>query len=103
MTQEEMLKALIPDIKDTDIKVLLELSKGVILNAQYPFGYDGEENVEVENRYKALQVQMCVQMYNKQGAEGETQRSENGITRTYSTGDVSSDLIKRITPKCKVL
>ena len=101
MTQNEMLKAMVPEITDSDIEVLLELSEGVILNAQYPFGY--EDDVEVENRYKALQVQMCIQMFNKRGAEGETQRSENGITRTYSTGDISSDLLARITPKCSVL
>ena len=35
MTQKEMLKKLVPEITDDDIEVLLELSKGVILNARF--------------------------------------------------------------------
>ena len=31
-----MLKKLVPEITDDDIEVLLELSKGVILNARFP-------------------------------------------------------------------
>lgn len=101
MTQQETLKRLVPEITDDDIEVLLELSKGVILNARYPFGET--ENKEVEDRYKMIQVQMCVEMYNRRGSEGETQRTENGISRTYDSADISKTLINRILPKCEIL
>lgn len=96
-----MLKKLVPEITGDDIEVLLELSKGVILNAQYPFG--DIANKEVENRYLHLQVQMCIEMFNRRGSEGETQRTENGISRTYDTADISKTLINRIIPKCEIL
>lgn len=100
-----MLKKMVPEITDDDIEVLLELSKGVILNARYPFGeYPLNEQNEtfVEDRYKQIQVQMCVEMYNRRGSEGETQRTENGISRTYDTADISKTLLNRIIPKAKV-
>lgn len=101
MTQREMLKKLVPEITEDDIEVLLELSKGVILNARYPFGVI--KKTEVEDRYKAIQVQMCIEMYNRRGSEGETHRTENGISRTYDTADISKTLIDRIIPRCEIL
>ncbi len=106
MTQGEMLKLLVPEITDDDISVLLELSKGVILNERYPFGeYPLNDLGEtfIEDRYKEIQVQMCVEMYNRRGSEGEVQRNENGISRTYDTADISKTLINRIIPKCEIL
>lgn len=101
MTQQELLKKMVPEITDDEIVVLLELSKGVILNAQYPFGNIPVE--EIENRYKHIQIQMCIEMYNRRGSEGEVQRTENGISRTYDTADISKSLINRIVPKCQIL
>lgn len=106
MTQEEMIKAMVPEINENDIEVLLELSKGVILNARYPFGeypLNEENETYVEDRYKPIQVQMCIEMFNRRGSEGETQRTENGISRTYDTADISKSLINKIIPKCQVL
>lgn len=106
MTQKEMLKLLVPEITNDDISVLLELSKGVILNERYPFGeYPLNDFGEtyVEDRYKEIQVQMCIEMYNRRGSEGELQRNENGISRTYDTADISKSLLNRITVKCEIL
>ena len=49
-----MLKKLVPEITDDDIEVLLELSKGVILNARFPNGeipLNKLGETYVENRY----------------------------------------------------
>jgi hypothetical protein len=42
-------------------------------------------------------------MFNKRGAEGETAHSENGVSRTYQSANVSEDLLKEITPKAGVV
>lgn len=101
-----MIKLLVPEITNDDINVLLELSKGVILNERYPFGeYPLNDLGEtyVEDRHKEIQVQMCIEMYNRRGSEGETQRNENGISRTYDTADISKSLVGKILPKCEIL
>jgi hypothetical protein len=44
-----------------------------------------------------------VYLYNRQGSEGETYHSENGINRTYASANVPDDLLKGIVPLGKVL
>ena len=39
-------------------------------------------------------------LLNKRGAEGQTQHSENGITRQYENADIPSSMLKSLTPYC---
>ena len=39
-------------------------------------------------------------MEGKRGAEGQTQHSENGITRQYENADIPSSMLKSLTPYC---
>ena len=98
MTQLERLRIRIPekDITDIELEDILESAKAVILSRRFPFG---EQPTEIEERYKDLQIRIAVEMFNKRGAEGETAHSENGVSRTYSSANVSEDLLKEITPK----
>ena len=98
MTQLERLRIRIPEKHITDIELedILESAKAVILSRRFPFG---EQPTEIEERYKDLQIRIAVEMFNKRGAEGETAHSENGVSRTYSSANVSEDLLKEITPK----
>ena len=100
MTQEEkltQLKSLLhPDNPtDEELIALLHITKGAILNRRYPFG---TALTEVPVRYEYIQLQMCVALYNKKGAEGQTAHSENGISRTYETGDIPQSLLNQILP-----
>lgn len=100
MTQDEkitQLKSLLsPDAPtDEELIALLQVTQGAILNRRYPFGTD---IIEVPSRYDYLQLQMCVVLYNKKGAEGQTAHGENGISRTYETGDIPNSLLKQILP-----
>lgn len=79
---------------------LLEAAKGIILEVRFPCSSDYHE--DVEEMYHSLQVSIALELYNKMGAEGQLSHSENKISRTYSSGDVSLALISRITPKCGV-
>ena len=79
---------------------ILESAKAVILSRRFPFG---EQPLEIEPRYNDLQIRIAVEMFNKQGAEGELAHSENGVSRTYSSANVSEELLREITPKAGVV
>jgi hypothetical protein len=101
MTQLERLKIRITEnVSDIELEDILESAKAVILSRRFPFG---EQPAEIEDRYKDLQIRIAVEMYNKQGAEGETSHSENGISRSYSSASVSEELLREITPKAGVV
>ena len=101
MTQLERLKIRITEnVTDEELEDILESAKAVILSRRFPFGECPEE---IEPRYKDLQVRIAVEMYSKQGAEGQLSHSENGISRTYSSASVSEELLREITPKAGVV
>lgn len=101
MTQLERLKIRIPEkVIDAELEDLLESAKAVILSRRFPFG---EHPIDIEDRYKDLQIRIAVEMFNKRGAEGETAHSENGVSRSYSSASVSDELLREITPKAGVV
>jgi hypothetical protein len=101
MTQLERLKLRITEkVNDVELEDILESAKAVILSRRFPFS---EWPDEIEPKYKDLQIRIAVEMFNKQGAEGETAHSENGVSRTYASASVSEDLLKEITPKVGVV
>ena len=101
MTQLERLKIRITEnVNDVELEDILESAKAVILSRRFPFS---DFPTELEERYKDLQIRIAVEMFNKKGAEGETAHSENGISRTYQSANVSEDLLKEITPKAGVV
>lgn len=59
-----------------------------------------EEETYVEPRYLDLQFRIALDLYNKQGAEGETGHSENGINRQFESSWVSEQLLREVTPYC---
>ena len=101
MTQLERLKIRITEkVDDKELEDILESAKAVILSRRFPFG---EQPEEIESKYKDLQIRIAVEMFNKRGAEGETAHSENGVSRSYASANVSEDLLKEITPKAGVV
>lgn len=86
---------------------LLESAKKAILARRYPWGNwpttgdcDCGEHVEyaLEPQYLDLQYRIAMDLYNKMGAEGETQHIENGINRTYESSWISRQLLSEVTP-----
>ena len=101
MTQLERLKIRIAGAtNNAELEDILESAKAVILSRRFPFGDYPED---IEPRYKDLQIRIAVEMFNKRGAEGETSHSENGISRSYASANVSEDLLREITPKAGVV
>jgi hypothetical protein len=101
MTQLERLKIRITEkVNDVELEDILESAKAVILSRRFPFG---EQPLELEEKYKDLQIRIAIEMFNKRGAEGETAHSENGVGRSYSSASVSEELLREITPKVGVV
>jgi len=80
---------------------LLESAKYAILSRRYPFDdfpMNDTGTPILENRYLDLQVRIAVHLYNKMGAEGQIAHSENGISRSWESGDIPESLLNQVTP-----
>ena len=97
MDKLQTLKTLIgvDDSEDDLLLTLLSLAEGKILERLYPYDHSKET---VPTRYVGKQIEIAVYLYNKQGAEGQTAHSENGISRTYGSADVPESMLRGITP-----
>ena len=103
MTALERLKIRIPEEENENVlKEVLETAEDIILTRLYPFEDDLSEKT-VPYKYKTLLCDIATELYNKQGAEGETAHTENGITRTYASAYVSEALLSQIIPSAKIL
>jgi hypothetical protein len=101
MTPLERLKLRIPENNnELELVDVLESAEAVILSRRYPFG---EQPEKLEKKYEDLQVRIAVELYNKRGVEGQTSHSENGVSRSYASANVSEDLLREITPKAGVV
>lgn len=94
------LTALIsPDTASDDLlEYLLEQAEGIVLNKRYPFGVP--EGATVPAVYEHIQLRVAVELFTKMGAEGQIIHSENGVSRSYESGNVSPSLLKQIIPVC---
>lgn len=86
--------------EDDILTAYLSLAASAILSKLYPFESDVKE---VPDKYSLLQCQIAQYLYNKQGAEGETSHSENGVSRTYENGGVPESMLKDVVPYGRVL
>ena len=87
---------------DTDevLSTYLVVAGKKIIARAYP--YD-DTVTTVPDKYDTLQCEIAAYLLNKRGAEGQTQHSENGITRSYENADVPSSMLKVVTPHCGVI
>ena len=83
------------DSEDDLLLALLSLAEGKILERLYPYDHSKET---LPARYVGKQIEIAVYLYNKQGAEGQTVHSENGISRTYESADVPESMLRGIAP-----
>ena len=87
------------------LAVLLDDAKNAILSRRFPFGdypVNASGETVIEDRYLDLQYRIAVDLYNKQGAEGQTVHKENGIDRTFQNAWISEQLLSEVIPYCGV-
>lgn len=98
--KKEMVKAMTEETNDSTVSAYLGIAGNKICRKAYPFD---PTVTEVPEQYHFLQVEIAVYLLNKRGAEGEAAHSENGISRTYESGDVPPSMLRQIVPMCGVL
>lgn len=104
MTEEEKLTYLRAMVGGSDTDEVLSIylavaGKKIIARA---FPYD-DTVTEVPSKYDTLQCEIAAYLLNKRGAEGQTQHTENGISRQYENADIPSSMLKVVTPHCGVI
>ena len=102
------LKALFPAGEpvpsDSTLSFYLESAQEIVLNRAFPFGASsGTAKQNCLKRYANVMIRIAFALIAKQGAEGETQHSENGVSRHYDSADVPKALLEQITPYCKMV
>lgn len=100
-TKKQRFKQIVGEVDDSVLSTFLSIAKEKILRKAYPFTYN--ESTELPEKYDNLHIEIAVYLYNKQGAEGETYHSENGIIRTYEKADVPDSMLKTVIPKAGVI
>ena len=105
-----MAHALLPNLKlrltgmeiipiDTVLEEYLAVSRNIVINRLYPFDDDVTSSLPVvPDRYTSVQVDICVALINKRGAEGQFAHEENSIVRSFTSNDVPAGLLSRIVP-----
>ena len=103
MTDEQKLVWLktVGAFTDSDDILLsyLHIAESAVLNRAYPFVND-RTNLKVPHRYESTQINIAVYLLNKRGAEGETQHSENNVSRYYGNAYIPYAMIAEIQPMC---
>lgn len=98
MTEAEkktMLTTMTGEKVDAVLSTYLQIAANKVCRKAYPFD---PTVMTVPPQYEIIQVEIAAFLLNKRGAEGETQHGENGISRSYETGDVPSSLMRQVIP-----
>ena len=82
------------------MSIYLRIAEEKILSRLYPF--EVAERT-MPQKYEMLQLEIAAYLMNKRGAEGQLSHSENGISRSYESGDVPESMMKRVIPYCGVV
>lgn len=100
---QDVITYLGDEMSDTDNPVLLILINRAIRKVcakRYPFGYTERDKETAVERYRDTIFAAAVYYWAKQGADGESSHSENGISRSYHS---EADLYFDVVPMIKVL
>lgn len=95
-----LVQAMTDEEDDDIISAFLSMAGDAIWHYVDPFKTTTKEDVLTE--YGAVQAKAAAYFLNKRGADGEAAHSENGISRTYESGDLPQSLLREITPKVGV-
>ncbi|WP_124067513.1 hypothetical protein [Clostridium sp. E02] len=91
------------EVSEQDNPVLLILINRAIrkvCSKRYPYGYTDTEKAKAVSKYRDVVFDAAVYYWAKQGSEGQSSHSENGISRGYQNED---DLYFDVVPMAKTL
>lgn len=96
----EMVKAMADETDERMVSAYLNMAGNKICRRAFPFDH---AVTNVPEQYSFLQVEIAVYLLNKRGAEGQTGHTENGISRSYESGDVPESMMRQVVPMAVVL
>lgn len=109
-TNNEVVKSLLEKIKRKLNRLDLEFSDEDIydeienafeaINSRRHF--NPTSSILIEDKYKNLAYELCIASMVKEGAEGETSHSENGINRSYDSSSYPESMLRRIVPLARL-
>lgn len=111
MSQEEQLKKMrleilgdiTDDTADEVFKLKLDDAEIVALNTLYPYDLTKTKIVPENNKRLAnWQTRCAIELYRKMGSTNVQSYSENGLSVTYLTGLISSELLNELVPKAGI-
>lgn len=94
----QLVKAMSDETDDAVISAFLSMAGDAIINYVDP--YRTTDRDELLDKYGGIQAKAASYFLNKRGADGQTSHSENGISRSYESGDLPASLLREITPFC---
>lgn len=86
------------ELTDAEVTPFLVTAESIVCGRYDPFG----DVRQAPSKYDFLQCRIAVFMLTKQGAEGEIQHTENGVTCIYGQADIPENLLHEIVPKAGV-
>ena len=104
MTNEEkitLVKNMTNESNDTTISAFLSMAADAIYN-YVDIGRNHDKEAIVDS-YGGVQVRIAASWLNKRGADGELIHNENGIYRSYESGDIPASILRELTPICGVV
>ena len=84
---------------DNCIDAYVEIAKDAVTARLFPF-VDDATFMDVPEKFHTRTAEIACYLVNKQGAEGETAHSENGVTRTYGGASIPPSYFVGIVPYC---
>lgn len=99
---KQILKAKGYNITDND-DVLLEYEiKRAISEINRDRRFEPTDTILYDSKYEDLIIPLSVSAFSKNGAEGESSHSENGVSRNYTSGgDYPKEELAKIIPLIK--
>jgi len=84
------------------LTLFLKKASKAVAKRRYPFGYSEEQMEYLLELFDDTILDIAVFLYSKQGAEGQTSHSENGIGRSYEGAGIPDSYLDDIVPVCRI-
>lgn len=106
MSEEEQLKKMRLEIlgdvsdesKDDVFKIKLDDAEVVALNTLYPYDNTKTEIDANNKRLRNWQTRCAIELYKKMGTTNVQSYSENGLSVSFMSGLISSELMRELVP-----
>lgn len=96
-----LVEAMTDETNATTISAFLSMAGDAICHYCDPYGTLDPDDIIA--KYGSAQCKLAAYFLNKRGADGQTSHSENGISRSFESGDIPPSIMREITPFCGVV